>query len=51
MHKRVTQALLKSSKAWLRYETANMPNKLNHKSQLQAEVCEEIKEIEKMTAR
>ena len=34
--------LLKSSKAWLRYEKKSMPNKSNHKPQAYASVCKEI---------
>ena len=41
----VAQVSLKSSRVWLRYEKkVRIPNKLNHKPQAHARVCEENKE-------
>ena len=41
------QVSWKSSKVWLRYEETSIPNKLNHKPQSHARVCDENKNKEK----
>ena len=41
---KVAQVSLKSNAVWLRYEKTNISNKLNHKPQAHARVCEENKE-------